>query len=232
MVVAVNHSELLTAPKGQEVSRLLEIVKKCGKLSVGNSNSSKYRTFLAFDLDTELLDQTGCEVGALNEQFKGVFGWMTRTSRDQILCIEECGKPILAVADVLKHFHHKYPNDNVIKKWGVNIAAGAQKVYSDHGVMYTAYMAVKSASQTSLHPDSQELNPDLWRDAADASRNSSLEAQIQEYWESEPHTESSVWKRPIVSKSSEPSAKRPKNQSTLDIIPFHRAGQQKQEEEH
>lgn len=58
-------------------------------LPVGNSPFSKYYSFMSFQIDEELLDRTGTEIGALNEQLKVVFGWMTRTSGDQILSIEE-----------------------------------------------------------------------------------------------------------------------------------------------
>jgi hypothetical protein len=40
----------------------------------------------------------------------------------------------LAVINVLEWFHLKYPEDNVLKKWGVNIAAGVHKVYNQYGM--------------------------------------------------------------------------------------------------
>ncbi|KAN0096962.1 hypothetical protein V8E55_001408 [Tylopilus felleus] len=96
--------------------------------------TSKYKAFLSFTIDEELLECTGSEVGAMNKQFKQVFGWKTHTTGDQILSIDERGKPITAVVDALEHFHSKYPKDNVLKKWGVDIAAGTYKMYNQYGL--------------------------------------------------------------------------------------------------
>lgn len=52
-------------------------------------SQSKYFSFMSFQIDEELLDRTGTEIGVLNEQFKAVFGWKSRTTGDQILSIEE-----------------------------------------------------------------------------------------------------------------------------------------------
>ena len=104
-------------------------------LPIGDAASSKYQMFLSFKLDADLLEQTGSEIGALNEQFKAVFGWKTRTTGDGLLSIDERGPAVCAVVNVLEGFHHRHPDDNIIKKWAVDIAKGATQVYVQHGVM-------------------------------------------------------------------------------------------------
>ena len=95
----------------------------------------KYSTFLSFSLDPELVENTGHEIGALSEQFKRIFGWRARTTGDGVLPIEERGLPNCSVVNVFHHFHHQYPEDVVLKKWAVDIAIGAEKVYRQYGLM-------------------------------------------------------------------------------------------------
>lgn len=103
------------------------------ELPTGDPATSQYSTFLSFQLDEDLIERTGSDIGALNEQFKQVFGWKARTTGDQLLSIDERGKPILAVVDVLERYHLRYPNDNIIKKWVVDITAVIYKIYGQHG---------------------------------------------------------------------------------------------------
>ncbi|KAF8426149.1 hypothetical protein L210DRAFT_935198 [Boletus edulis BED1] len=103
-------------------------------LPVRDSTVSKYSSFVSFEVEEELLGRTDAEIGALNEQLKAVFGWKSRTTGDQILSIEERGAPVLAIVDILERFHLKYPKDNVLKKWGIDIAAGAHKIYNQYGM--------------------------------------------------------------------------------------------------
>ncbi|KAF8124090.1 hypothetical protein EV363DRAFT_1454853 [Boletus edulis] len=103
-------------------------------LSVGIPTASKYDIFLSFTLDDALQERTGCEIGAFNEQFKGIFGWKARTTGDGILPIEERGEPICAVVSILRGFHEKHPNDVIVKKWAVDIALGAEKLYKQYGI--------------------------------------------------------------------------------------------------
>ena len=100
----------------------------------------KYSAFLTFVLDPELVEKTGHEIGALSEQFKRIFGWQARTTSDGILSIEERGLPICSVVKVFQRFHHQYPEDVVLKKWAVDIAIGAGKVYSQHGLLVIKYL--------------------------------------------------------------------------------------------
>ncbi|KAG1734372.1 uncharacterized protein EDB91DRAFT_1146790 [Suillus paluster] len=120
-------------------------------LPVGSAFTSKYLAFLSFTIDAELLDRTGSEIGALNEQFKQIFGWQTRTTGSGIVAIEERGEPICAVVDVLENFHVRYPTDNVIKKWAVDIGIGVQEVYSQHNIeLPPQSTATKQQKQTLL----------------------------------------------------------------------------------
>jgi hypothetical protein len=114
-------------------------------LSVGTAFTSKYLIFLKFMINNELLDHTGSEIGALNEQFKQIFGWKTRTTGSGIIMIEERGAPICAVVDVLDNFHVKYPTDNVIKKWAVDIGIGVQEIYSQHNTKVQCYSTEMNA---------------------------------------------------------------------------------------
>ncbi|KAA1474805.1 hypothetical protein DENSPDRAFT_350604, partial [Dentipellis sp. KUC8613] len=119
-----------------QLHELRELLKNlpAGLSLPSDDYKSKYSCFLSFGLDTDLLAKIEDEVGTLNEQFKGVFGWHTRTSGDGILVIEERGQPICAVVDVLATFLSKYPGNGVLLKWAIDIAEGARKVYREFGV--------------------------------------------------------------------------------------------------
>ena len=52
---------------------------------------SIFATFLAFRIDPDLLELTGCEVSALSEQLKRVFRWNAWTTGDGIVSITEHG---------------------------------------------------------------------------------------------------------------------------------------------
>ncbi|TRM58371.1 ribonuclease H-like domain-containing protein [Schizophyllum amplum] len=96
---------------------------------------SHYATFLDFSLDPDLLDKTGDEVGAINEQLKRVFGWKSRTSGDGIIPILERGKALRGVTDVLRHWYGKHPGNQVLAKWAHDICEGVKKVYHTEGHM-------------------------------------------------------------------------------------------------
>ncbi|KAK0466701.1 hypothetical protein IW261DRAFT_1445280 [Armillaria novae-zelandiae] len=65
--------------------------------------------FATFCIDQAILECTEDEVGAINESFKAIFGWRTRTTGDGILDIEEHGKHgIGTVADLLEGYLKKY----------------------------------------------------------------------------------------------------------------------------
>ncbi|KAF8221637.1 hypothetical protein L208DRAFT_1426591 [Tricholoma matsutake] len=78
----------------------------------------------ALSLDQEQLETTGSEVSTLSEQLKGTFGWNSRSTGDGIVPITE----------VFEQFFAKYPHDNVLKKWIIDVAKGAEKVYVMFGI--------------------------------------------------------------------------------------------------
>jgi hypothetical protein len=67
-------------------------------------------------------------VTTLGEQLKGIFGWKTQTSGDGIILIVEQGQAIHMLHPLLKKYHEKYPDNNVLKKWVIDVTAGAEKV--------------------------------------------------------------------------------------------------------
>ncbi|KIL56618.1 hypothetical protein M378DRAFT_89071, partial [Amanita muscaria Koide BX008] len=83
-----------------------------------------------FTLDPDLLEKTGSEVSALSEHLKRVFGWDARTRGDGIVPFMERGIAVRALHPVLADFLTRYPEDNVLKKWIVDVLKGAEKVYS------------------------------------------------------------------------------------------------------
>ena len=93
---------------------------------------SLYYSFKSFSVSDELVEKTGSEESALNEHFKSVFGWKTRTTGDGILDIVERGPGIRKVVGFLEHFHAKYPADTVLQKWCEDLWRGAVKVYKTH----------------------------------------------------------------------------------------------------
>ena len=90
----------------------------------------RYSAFLSFALDPKILEKTGDEVATLGEQLKSIFGWKAHTSGDGIIPILEQGKAICALQHLLKKYHKKYPENNVLKKWVINITVGAEKVFA------------------------------------------------------------------------------------------------------
>lgn len=96
--------------------------------------SSKYGCFINFSVDPEILQHVEDEVGTISEQFKRVFGWATRSTGNGLLKLEQRGKALSAVVDVLGFYHKKHPRDEVLMKWGYDIGAAAEHVYAVHGM--------------------------------------------------------------------------------------------------
>ena len=102
---------------------------------------SRYGTFLSFALDPEILEKTGDEVATLGEQFESIFGWKACTSGDGIIPILEQGKVICALQHLLKKYHEKYPENNVLKKWVIDITTGTEKVFALYKIaMHVLYL--------------------------------------------------------------------------------------------
>jgi len=104
------------------------------QLPLVDGSISRYASFLSFSLDPDILDHTGCEVATLGEQLEGIFGWKARTSGDGVLPILERGAAICAVHPLLQLYYSRFPKNNVLKKWVIDIAEGAEKVFSMYGV--------------------------------------------------------------------------------------------------
>jgi hypothetical protein len=126
-----------------EFTKVLETLKLYldnlpNQLPLVNSSISRYASFLSFNLDPDLLDHTGCEVATLGEQLEGIFGLEACTSGDGVLPILERGAAICAVHPLLQLYHKKFPENNVLKKWVIDIAEGAEKAFAIHGVAVSA----------------------------------------------------------------------------------------------
>ncbi|KAG1800735.1 uncharacterized protein HD556DRAFT_1438734 [Suillus plorans] len=194
--------ESLTPAKFQGILEYLRILLQNlpTALPVGSAFTSKYLAFLTFMIDTELLDRTGSEIGALNEQFKQIFGWQTRTTGSGIVAIEERGEPICTVVDVLEDFHVRYPTDNVIKKWAVDIGIEVQEVYSQHNIELPPQgTATKQQKQTLLDSvlstsNTAVNNPQTVFESSTSSRGCPVHALMQKL----------IIKTTIMSKDSKP----------------------------
>jgi hypothetical protein len=104
------------------------------QLPASDSFFSRYGAFLSFALDPDILEKTGDEIATLSEQLEGIFGWDARTSGDGIIPIVERGKAICALHHILKEYHEKFPDNNVLKKWVLDVIAGAEKAFMTCGV--------------------------------------------------------------------------------------------------
>jgi hypothetical protein len=91
---------------------------------------SKYTSFLSFTLDPDIRKKTSCDVATLGEQLEAVFGYRAHTTGDGTIPIVECGMCIEAIHPILDMYYKKNPNNNVMKKWVVNIYQAALKVHS------------------------------------------------------------------------------------------------------
>jgi hypothetical protein len=110
---------------------LLDNLPRQLPLTTGNS---AFSTFLDFKIDPDLLEKTGCEVSALSEQLKGVFGWSARTTGDGIVVIDKRGAAVSAMHTVLAGFWERHPKNNILRKWIFDISKGAEKAYQVHNV--------------------------------------------------------------------------------------------------
>ncbi|ESK96177.1 hypothetical protein Moror_7251 [Moniliophthora roreri MCA 2997] len=93
--------------------------------------------FKTFRIDSHDVEDLGI-VGAVNEGFKRIFRWQTRTTGDGILQITKRGSDIGAVADVLEKLIKENPNsdgspDGVLMKWVEDITNGCIKAIRDAG---------------------------------------------------------------------------------------------------
>jgi len=129
------------------------------ELPDGGTTSTHYGTFINFHLDEELLDKTGDEVSTLGEQLERVFGWKARTSGDGTLPILERGKSIQALHGIFSTFYQKFPENNVLKKWVIDVCIGLEKVYEQYHkeVSATAIYIMTSLMRVRRFPTTQTL---------------------------------------------------------------------------
>ena len=69
-------------------------------------------------------------MATLGEQLECIFGWKAHMFGDGIIPILEWGKVICALQCLLKKYHEKYPENNMLKKWVIDITVGAEKVFT------------------------------------------------------------------------------------------------------
>ena len=143
--VGINHTtSRMPYPPPETVSRgeFIKVLAHLGHL-LGNLPSqlprwdgfdSVYSGFLNFSLDEDILEKTGDEVATLGEQLERVFGWQTRPTGDGVIPITERGRAICALLPIFEKYHEKYPDNNVLKKWVIDVALGAERVFELHQV--------------------------------------------------------------------------------------------------
>ena len=88
--------------------------------------------FINFHLNEEVLDKTGDEVSTLGEQLECIFGWKVHTSGDGTLPILEHGKLIEALHGIFSTFYQKFPENNTLKKWVIDVCIVLEKVYKQY----------------------------------------------------------------------------------------------------
>jgi hypothetical protein len=124
---------------------------------VKTAAESAFATFLSFRIDPYILELTGCEVSALSEQLKKVFGWNARTTGDGIVSITERGDTVCAMHKVFKDFWERHPENNVLRKWIFDVLKGVEKAYELHN------MAVRcSVFQSDFN---FEISVCIWKDS-------------------------------------------------------------------
>jgi hypothetical protein len=102
--------------------------------ALSGPDASRYASFVGFQPDEELLEMTGSRAGALNMHLEHVFGHAARSTGDGVISILERGPPVCAIHNILKEYCAEFPDDNMLKKWVVDVAKGAEKVYNTHQI--------------------------------------------------------------------------------------------------
>jgi hypothetical protein len=103
-------------------------------------DASRYASLVGFQPDEDLLETTGSRAGALNMHLERLFGHAARSSGDGVISILERGPSICAIYDILKKYCDEFPNDNMLKKWVIDVAVGAEKVYKTHQVTVSSHI--------------------------------------------------------------------------------------------
>ena len=101
---------------------------------VNGPDQSRYASLVGFQPDDELVEMTGSRAGALNVHLERMFGYAARSTGDGILPIMERGPGVCAIHDVLKDYCTEFPNDAVLKKWVIDVAKGAEAIYTTYQI--------------------------------------------------------------------------------------------------
>jgi len=92
---------------------------------------SAFAFLVFYEPDRELLEDLGCEVSVLNVALERLFGAHARSTGDGIVPIKERGPPVRELHTVLADLWNKpqHQTNNVLKKWIIDIASGAEKTF-------------------------------------------------------------------------------------------------------
>ncbi|KAF8153914.1 hypothetical protein B0H34DRAFT_799839 [Crassisporium funariophilum] len=129
---------------------------------VNGPDASHYASLVGYQPDEDLVELTGSKAGALNMHLERLFGHAARSMGDGTLLILERGPSVCALYYILYKHCNKYPNDNMLKKWVIDVVKGAEKVYNTHQINHL-----------------KEHNFDAFQDAVSSSLAGSLGAQLE-----------------------------------------------------
>ncbi|KAF9499949.1 hypothetical protein BDN71DRAFT_1440963 [Pleurotus eryngii] len=73
---------------------------------------------------------------------KDIFGWQSRSTNNGVVPILERGSMVLAMVPAFRNFLAQHPNDNVVKKWIIDVAIGAEAIYQRNGIGITVCLHV------------------------------------------------------------------------------------------
>ena len=102
--------------------------------SVSGPDPSRYASLVGFQPDDEHLEMTESRAGALNMHLEHLFGHAARSTGEGVIPILERSPAVCAIYDLLKEYCAEFPNDKKLKKWVIDVAMGAEKVYNTHQV--------------------------------------------------------------------------------------------------
>ncbi|KAF9547265.1 hypothetical protein CPC08DRAFT_769475 [Agrocybe pediades] len=148
-------------------------------------DASIYRPFMNYVSNVEHVEMTGTRGGALNTYLEHFFGFEARSKGDGILPIKESGPAVCALHSVLRDYHLEAPDDNVVKKWIIDILKASEKVYKDHDVPLPvpAFNAASLPSVARPVSDAQKSSPSLAPSAGLGKRprsSSTSDKQVKE----------------------------------------------------
>jgi len=105
-----------------------------GQLPSKDITESAYASFVNFEPDEDVVELTGSKVGALNMHLERTFGFKARSEGDGVVPIIERGSSICMLHGILEKYCQEYPDDNILKKWVLDLVKAAEKVYTMYGI--------------------------------------------------------------------------------------------------